>query len=53
MNGIEKAVMAQGYDADEATAFFNEIYDRVHSGEDPEEVLAEFGLELDFYMDLI
>lgn len=37
----------------EAQEIFNEMQERIHEGEDPEEVLEEYGLEPDYVFDII
>ena len=42
-----------GYDRDEAAREFNVMQNRVAAGEDPEDVLYEYGLEPDYADELI
>jgi hypothetical protein len=47
------ALVANGYDTNEALEVINEMRQRVMDGEDPEEILFEEGLEPDYIMDIL
>jgi len=53
MSDLEKALRNQGYDRSEAQEIILEMQNRVFEGENPEEVLEEYGLEPDYIFDLI
>jgi hypothetical protein len=53
MSDLEKALRNQGYDRAEAEEIILEMQNRVFEGENPEEVLEEYGLEPDYIFDLI
>jgi hypothetical protein len=53
MSELEQALRNQGYDRSEAEELIVEMQARVFDGENPEEVLYEFGLEPDYIFDLI
>lgn len=49
-----QALLAQGNDAQEVRDILADMMDRVYDmQEDPEEVLADYGLEPDYVMELI
>lgn len=48
-----KALIRQGNSYGEANDIFKEMIDRTEDGEDPEEILYEFGLEPDYVFELI
>lgn len=50
---LTQALLAQGNDAQEVRDILADMMERVLDGEDPEEVLFEFGLEPDYVLDLI
>lgn len=51
---LEQALMqAHDYTAKEAASTINEMRTRVREGEDPEEILYEYGLEPDFVLELL
>jgi len=56
MTATEKALITSGQAADaaEAAAIFNEMrYNVLFNGENPEGVLMEYGLEPDYFFDLL
>jgi Holliday junction resolvasome RuvABC DNA-binding subunit len=52
MNLIE-ALINQGYSKSEAQEEIRDMNQRMHQGEDPEEILYEIGLEPDYVFDLL
>ena len=51
---LTQALLSQGYDAQEVEEIIYEMFDRVYGmDEDPEDVLADYGLEPDYVADLI
>lgn len=46
-------LLRRGLSETEAQEVISEMQDRVWDGEDPEEVLADFGLEPDYVFDLL
>ena len=51
---LTQALLNQGYDAQEVRDILADMMDRVYDQqEDPEEVLADYGLEPDYVLDLI
>mgnify|MGYP003341253014 CR=1 FL=1 len=52
MNLIE-ALINQGYSKSEAQEELRDMNQRMHQGEDPEEILYEIGLEPDYVFDLL
>lgn len=54
MSDLELALMnSQGISLEEAQRIVDDMKDQVLEGEDPEEVLLEYGLEPDYVMDII
>lgn len=53
MNRLTTALMRKGYDRDEAQDIINDMREAILSGEDPEELLYDEGLEGDYVMDLL
>ena len=54
MSELKKALMSgQEMSADEADETIDEMRERIYEGEDPEEVLYDYGLEPDYIFDLI
>jgi len=53
MSDLEKALRNQGYGKGETDEIILEMQNRVFEGENPEEVLEEYGLEPDYIFDLI
>lgn len=52
MNLIE-ALINQGHSKSEAQKEIRDMNERMHQGEDPEEILYEIGLEPDYVFDLL
>jgi hypothetical protein len=50
---LYKALISQGNDVDETIDIMEEMRERVLDGENPDEVLYEFGLEPDYVMDIL
>lgn len=50
---LKQALLNQGHDSEDVKEIMEEMLERVLDGEDPEEVLFEFGLEPDYVLDLI
>ena len=48
-----EALMAQGYEKEEALNLIAEMRERMFAGEDPEDLLYEEGLESDYVFDLL
>jgi hypothetical protein len=48
-----EALIRKGYDKDEANQLISEMIERVWTGEDPEEILFEEGLEPDYVFDIL
>lgn len=53
MNLLFEALIANGYSNEEALQEIKEMRNRVASGENPEEILYEYGLEPDYFFELI
>jgi len=53
MDKLTAALMRKGYDRDEAQDIINDMREAILSGEDPEELLNDEGLEADYVMDLL
>jgi hypothetical protein len=50
---VEILIERDGYTKEDALSEINEMRSRIYEGEDPEEVLHEFGFEPDYIFDLI
>lgn len=48
-----QALINKGHSKKDALAIIREMKERLHEGEDPEELLLEEGLEPDYVMDLL
>jgi hypothetical protein len=53
MTTLFDALVSQGYTGEEATMIISSMRNAVLEGEDPEEILYEFGLEPDYVFDLL
>lgn len=52
-NDLYSALINQGNSLEEAKEMINEMIERVFEGENPEDVLQEFGLEPDYIFDIL
>lgn len=50
---LRRALLNQEHSLEEAKEIEHELQERTMEGEDPEEVLLEFGLEADYVFDII
>jgi len=53
MSKLLTALVSKGYTKEEAEEVISEMREAILSGEDPEELLHDEGLEPDYIMDLI
>ena len=53
MNDTIYALMQQGYSKEDATEIFYEICEEIIDADEPEEILADYGLEPDYLFDVI
>ena len=54
MSELKNALMSgQGLSADEADKAIEEMREAVYEGEDPEELLYDYGMEPDYIFDII
>ena len=53
MSKLHTALVNKGYSKEEANQIISEMIERVWTGEDPEEILDEEGLEPDYVFDII
>jgi uncharacterized protein (DUF433 family) len=50
---LKEALINQGNDPDEVAEIIEDMTSRVHDGEDPDDVLDDYGLEPDYVFDLL
>jgi hypothetical protein len=52
-SSLLKALMNNDYSREDAQEEISQMIERIYDGEDPEEILYEYGLEPDYVMDLL